>query len=47
MGQVAEVILEGRESGDDLTLQPEGRHAVGYSLLCLGNNVEDRSPESF
>ena len=45
MGQVTEVVLEGCESGDDLALQPERRHAVGDALLYLGNDVEYHSPE--
>jgi len=45
VGQVTEVVLDGRESGDDLGLHPEGRHAVGDALLRLGNDFEDRSPQ--
>ena len=45
MGQVTEVVLKGCESGDDLALHPERRHAVGDALLYLGNDIEDRSPE--
>ena len=45
MRQVTEMVLEGCESGDDLALQPERRHAVGDALLYLGNDIEDRSPE--
>jgi len=45
MGQVTKVVLKGCESGDDFALQPKGGYAVGGALLCLGNDVEDRSPE--
>ena len=40
------MVLEGRKSGDDLTLQPKGWHAVGDALLGLGNDFEDRLPRA-
>ena len=45
MGQVTEVVLEGCEAGDDLAIQSEGRRAIGDALLCLGNNLENSSPQ--
>ena len=42
MGQVAEVVLERRESGDCLALQLEGGMAVSDALLRSRNDGKSR-----
>src|ERR671934_1150848 len=42
MRQIAEVVLEGCESGDDLVVQAESGAAIGNPLFCLRNDAENR-----
>ena len=44
-GEIAEVVLEGREAGNDPALDPEGGHPVRDDLLGVGDDLEDRSPQ--
>jgi hypothetical protein len=42
MRQVAQVVLEGGETGDDFSIDPEGGHAVRDALLGFGDDPKDR-----
>src|ERR1041385_591261 len=45
-GEVAQVILEGGEAGDDPALDTEGRNLVRDDLFGVGDDLEDRVPQS-
>ena len=45
MRQIAEVVLECRESSDDLPLEPVRGYPIRHALLRFGNNAVDRLPE--
>lgn len=42
VGQVAEMVLERCESGDDLPLHPEGRDSIGDPLFSFRDDLKDR-----
>ena len=41
MRQVAQMVLEGGEAGDNLAVQAECRRPVGEALLGVGDNLQD------
>ena len=45
MGQIAQVVLEGREPGNHLSLPSECWHSVGDDLIGIRNDAEDVRPE--
>ena len=46
MGQVAQVILEGGETGDDLPVDPESRELVRNPFFGLRDDFEDPLTQS-
>jgi len=45
MRQVAQVVLEGGEAGDQLPVEAKGRGPVGEALLGVGDDLPDCLPE--
>src|SRR5207302_8071489 len=44
---IAEMVLEGGKSGDDLSVDSKGGHLVGDALFRLGDDGQDRPPQLF